>query len=158
MANWEGQETGTGGGNLRRELWIFILAVVAAAPFAWAESESHGRAAQDQPHVVEMTAKKYEFSPPVVHVKAGTKVVLTITATDRSHGFRIRTVPDGSPKDAGAGLVLNESAPDNCYRLKKGQPVSIEIEAKMPGTYTFKCCVRCGLGHGRMKGELVVDP
>jgi cytochrome c oxidase subunit 2 len=150
---------GTGGGNLGRESLIFILAVVAATACAWAAPDSHVWAAQDQnPQVVEMTAKKYEFSPPVVHVKAGTKVTLKITATDRPHGFRIPTVADGSPKGAEAGLVLTEPARDDCYRLEKGQPVSVEIEAKVPGTYTFKCCVHCGLGHGGMKGELIVDP
>lgn len=142
---------------MRRELRIVILGVAAVILGSWAGPIV--RAAQDQnAQVVEMTAKKYEFSPSVVHVKAGSKVVLKITATDRSHGFKIPTVPDGSDKNAAAGLVLSGSAPDNCYRLEKGQPVTVEIEAKTPGTYTFKCCVHCGLGHGRMKGELIVDP
>lgn len=146
---------------MRKELRSFTLVVVAVAVIAcaWAGSELRVWAAQDQnQQVVEMTAKKYDFSPSIVHVKAGSKVVLKITATDRSHGFRIPTVPDGSPKDTAPGLVLAAPAPKDCYRLEKGQAVSIEIEAKTPGTYTFKCCVHCGLGHGRMKGELIVDP
>lgn len=152
-------QLGIRGGNLRKDLRIFILCVLAVIAFTAMGSESHMQAAQDQnPQVIEMTAKKYEFSPSVVHVKAGTTIVLKITATDRSHGFGIPTVPDGSPKDAAAGLVLAQPVPKNCYRLEKGQQVSVEIEAKTPGTYTFKCCVHCGLGHGRMKGELIVDP
>lgn len=144
---------------MRRGLQILFLCFIAAIAFTGMESESHVWAAQDQnPRVIEMTAKKYEFSPSVLHVKAGTKIVLKITATDRSHGFGIPTVPDGSPKDAAAGLVLTQSAQNNCYRLEKGQQVSVEIEAKTAGTYTFKCCVHCGLGHGKMKGELIVDP
>lgn len=144
---------------MNRDLRILILCVVAAIAFTGMESESHVWAAQDQTsQVIEMTAKKYEFSPAVLHVKAGTKLVLKITATDRSHGFGIPTVPDGSPKDAAAGLVLSQPAQKNCYRLEKGQQVTVEIDAKTPGTYTFKCCVHCGLGHGRMKGELIVDP
>lgn len=144
---------------MRRHLQITISCVVAAIAFTWVGLESHVWAAQDQnPQIIDMTAKKYDFSPSVVHVKAGATIVLKITATDRSHGFEIPTVPDGSPKDAGAGLVLAQPAGNNCYRLEKGQPVSVEIEAKTPGTYTFKCCVHCGLGHGRMKGELIVDP
>jgi heme/copper-type cytochrome/quinol oxidase subunit 2 len=54
--------------------------------------------------------------------------------------------------------VLTPPAPKDCYRLEKGQQVSVTIEAKTPGTYTFKCCVHCGLGHGGMKGQLIVDP
>lgn len=144
---------------MRKELWILTLVFLAIIACVGTESELRVWAAQDQnPQVVEMTAKKYDFSPSVVHVKAGTKVVLKITATDRSHGFRIPTVPDGSSNDSAAGLVLASPAPKNCYRLDKGQPVSIEIEAKTPGTYTFKCCVHCGMGHGSMKGQLIVDP
>lgn len=144
---------------MRRDLRIAVLCVLAAIAFMAIESESHVWAAQDQnPQVIEMTAKKYDFSPSVVHVKAGTKLVLKITATDRSHGFGIPTVPDGSAKDAAAGLVLSQPPQKNCYRLEKGQQVTVEIEAKTPGTYTFKCCVHCGLGHGRMKGELIVEP
>ncbi|MGH9734998.1 MAG: cupredoxin domain-containing protein [Candidatus Acidiferrales bacterium] len=144
---------------MRRDLRILILCVVAAIAFTGMEWESRVWAAQDQnTQVIEMTAKKYEFSPSVLHVKAGAKILLKITATDRSHGFAIPTVPDGSPKGRATGLVLSQPARNNCYRLEKGQQVSVEIEAKTPGTYTFKCCVHCGLGHGKMKGELVVDP
>jgi len=143
---------------LKRDLRILILCVVAAIALGWVGSEPQVWAQDQSPRVIEMTAKKYEFSPSVVHVKAGTTVVLKITATDRSHGFGIPVVPDGSPKNAPAGLSLSQLARNNCYRLEKGQPVSVEIEAKTPGTYTFKCCVRCGMGHGRMKGELIVDP
>ena len=121
--------------------------------------ESRVTRAQDQgPQVIEMTAKKYEFSPSPVHVKAGSKLVLKITATDRVHGIRMPAVPDGAAKGAEPGLVFPSPAPKDCYRLEKGQQVSVEIEAKTPGTYTFKCCVHCGFGHGGMKGQLIVDP
>jgi len=125
----------------------------------WPALESRVARAQDQgPQVVEMTAKKYEFSPSPVHVKAGSKLLLKITATDHVHGIRIPAVPDGAAKGAEPGLVFTSPAPKDCYRLEKGQQVSVEIEAKTPGTYTFKCCVHCGLGHGGMKGQLIVDP
>ena len=145
---------------MRRGLRVSILATTAMI-FATVRPalESRVTRAQDQsPQVIEMTAKKYEFRPSPVHVKAGTKVVLKITATDRRHGFRISTVPDGAPQGAEPGLVLTSPAQNDCYRLEKGQQVSVEIEAKTPGTYTFKCCVHCGFGHGGMKGQLIVDP
>jgi heme/copper-type cytochrome/quinol oxidase subunit 2 len=137
---------------------VLTSAAIALA-CAWLSFESRVARAQDaSPQVVEMTAKKYDFGPAPVHVKAGTKVVLKITATDRSHGFKISTVPDGAAKDAAPGLVLTSPPPEECYKLEKGQQVTVEIEAKSPGTYTFKCCVHCGLGHGGMKGQLIVDP
>src|SRR5438876_12053429 len=63
--------------------------------------------AQDQEiRVIELTAKKYEYSPSPFHVKAGTKVQLKITATDHDHGFKIATVPDGSEPNSTPGLVF----------------------------------------------------
>ena len=32
----------------------------------------------------------------------------------------------------------------------------MEYKAEKPGTVEFRCCVRCGLGHGRMKGKIIV--
>ena len=106
--------------------------------------------------VIEMTAKKYEFSPSPVHVKAGTKVQLKITALDRKHGFKIELYPDGSDKKGEPGLVL--SSKEDCFTVDKDAPAVVEFVAKTPGTYSFKCCVHCGLGHGGMKGQLIVEP
>jgi heme/copper-type cytochrome/quinol oxidase subunit 2 len=136
-----------------------LTMTIVAAAIAWPVLQSAVTRAQEQSaQVVEMTAKKYEFAPSVVHAKAGTKVLLKITATDRTHGFGISTVPESAPKGTEAGLILAPPPEKDCYRLEKGQQVSVEIEAKTPGTYEFKCCVHCGIGHGRMKGQLVVDP
>jgi heme/copper-type cytochrome/quinol oxidase subunit 2 len=88
-------------------------------------------------------------------VKAGTKVQLKITATDHDHGFKIETVPDGAmPKDT-AGLIF--SSAQDCWQLKKGETTTIAFLAQTPGTYTFRCCHTCGLGHKGMKGQIVVD-
>ena len=87
---------------------------------------------------VEMTAKKYEFSPSTVEVPAGTLIRFKITALDREHGFEI------------------EGVKDSCVKLEKDKPATYEYKAEKPGTYEFKCCKRCGLSHGKMKGTLVV--
>jgi cytochrome c oxidase subunit II len=112
--------------------------------------------AQDQKvQVIELTAKKYEYSGSPVHVKAGTKVQLKITATDHDHGFKIYSTPDGVDSNGSAGLVL--ASPQECWQLKKGETTTIEFLAQTPGTYTFKCFHRCGLGHGGMKGQIIVE-
>lgn len=111
------------------------------------------RAQDSGVQVIEMTAKKYEFSP--VHVKAGTKVQLKVTATDRDHGIAIDAVPEGAAKDAAPGLVID--SPEKCWKLPKGEPVTINFTAQTAGTYQIKCCVHCGLGHGGMKGTIVVE-
>jgi cytochrome c oxidase subunit II len=112
--------------------------------------------AQDQNiQVVELTAKKYEYSPSPIHVKSGTKIQLKITAVDHDHGFRISDVPAGAELSGKAGLIF--AAPLDCVLLKKGEVTTIEFFAQMPGTYPFRCCHTCGLGHRGMKSQIVVD-
>jgi cytochrome c oxidase subunit II len=106
--------------------------------------------------VIEMTAKKYEFSPSPVHVKAGSKVQLKITTLDRKHGIKISPYPDGADGKGEPGLVFTSK--EECFTIDKDAPVVVEFVAKTPGTYSFKCCVHCGLGHGGMKGQLIVEP
>jgi heme/copper-type cytochrome/quinol oxidase subunit 2 len=104
-----------------------------------------------------MTAKKYEFSPSRVHVKSGIKVQLKITALDRDHGFKIPVLPDGADSSAHAGLEFVSPQGNDGWKLKKGQETTIEFVAKTAGTYEFTCSVACGIHHGRMKGQLIVD-
>lgn len=132
----------------------------AAAVFALAFALRHLQVtpvlAQDQKvQVIEVTAKKYEYSGSPIHIKAGTKVQLKITATDHDHGFKINPTPDGVDSKGAAGLVF--ASPQECWQLKKGETSTIEFLAQTPGTYTFKCCHTCGLGHHGMKGQLVVE-
>ena len=112
--------------------------------------------AQDQQvQVIELNAKKYEYVPSPVRVKAGTKVQLKITAVEHDHGFKITTVPDGSDPSGKPGLVFD--SPQDCWLLKKGETTTIGFLAQTPGTYPFRCCHSCGLGHRGMKSEIVVD-
>jgi len=112
------------------------------------------RAQNQNAQVIEITAKKYEYSISPIHVKAGTKVQLKITATDHDHGFKIAMVPDGAQPTA-AGLIFTSA--QDCWQLKKGETTTIDFLAQTPGTYTFRCCHTCGLGHKGMKGQIVVD-
>jgi cytochrome c oxidase subunit 2 len=113
------------------------------------------RAQNQDALVIEIMAKKYEYSISPVHVKAGTKVQLKITATDHDHGFKIATVPDGAQPKGAAGLIFTSE--QDCWQLKKGETTTIDFLAQTPGTYTFRCCHSCGLGHKGMKGQIVVD-
>jgi|SRR5215470_16173402 len=129
-----------------------MLALGSAADL----SRSASVPAQDQQvSVIELTAKKYEYSPSPVHVKAGTKVQLKITAADHDHGFKIASVPDSAPAGSKPGLVFTSA--EDCWELKKGQTTTIEFLAQTQGTYSFKCCHLCGLGHRGMKSQVVVD-
>ena len=135
-----------------------LLATLGAFPLALAVCLLQPRAvsAQEQKtQVIELAAKKYEFVGSPVHVKAGTKVQLKITASDHDHGFKIYATPDGVDSNGPAGLVF--ASRQECWELKKGETTTIEFLAQTPGTYTFKCCHTCGLGHKGMKGQVVVD-
>jgi plastocyanin len=143
---------------IRRRLYRGVLpfglafcGAVAGAGLLWPSAA----AAQDQPvQVIELQAKKYEYSPAPVHVKAGTKVQLKITAVDHDHGFKVTTVAKGDTSGQ-PGLVF--TSPQDCWQLKKGETTTIEFVARTPGTYAFKCCHVCGMGHGGMKSEIVVE-
>jgi cytochrome c oxidase subunit 2 len=134
-------------------LAMFVASLFALAVFL---SPSSLLLAQDQNiQVIELTAKKYEYSLSPVHVKSGIRVQLKITATDHDHGFKIPAVPDGAEQSGKPGLVLTSQ--QDCWQLKKGETTTIEFVAQTPGTYTFRCCHTCGLGHRGMKGQIVVD-
>jgi len=121
-----------------RRILVAVLFVMLAAGIAAVaiRAQSGGNATQTKE--VQMTAKKYEFSPNTVEVTAGTKIIFKITAEDREHGFQIAGAKDG------------------CVKIKKGETATVEYLAEKAGTVEFKCCVYCGLGHGGMKGKIVV--
>ncbi len=87
---------------------------------------------------IEVSAKKYEFSPAVIEVPVNTLVRIHLGATDREHGFELKAIKD------------------SCVKFKPGSPATMEFYAEKAGEYEFSCCKRCGFGHGKMKGKLVV--
>lgn len=105
---------------------------------ALAQDAASNSQAAPNVHEIQVTAKKYEFSPNPIRVKKGEPVRLIITATDHDHGIQL---------DA---FHIKQ-------KLKKGVPATIEFTPDKAGTFPFKCSVFCGLGHGGMKGELVVE-
>jgi cytochrome c oxidase subunit 2 len=113
----------------------------ASSPSAEPSVQVIGPPAPDGAPVVdvEMTARKYEFTPNRVTVPRGTRVRFHLTALDREHGFRLDAV-EGS-----------------CVSIKPGQPVTVEYYAGTAGEFGFACCRYCGFGHRKMKGTLVVQ-
>lgn len=105
--------------------------------------------------VVEMNAKKYEYSPEQIRVKKGERVQLKIHALDRTHGFKISLYPEGAAKDGPPGLRFDPQ--QESYKIEKDDVRTIEFVAGRAGTYEFKCSVFCGFGHRGMKGKLIVE-
>jgi heme/copper-type cytochrome/quinol oxidase subunit 2 len=147
------------GGKMKRSCFAGLFALVAILSVtngSGSRSANPQQTSTESVQVVEVTARKYEFNPSPIHVKQGNTVQLKITATDHTHGFKIGDFPDGSDKKGNPGLFF--SSPQDCQKIEKGQSATVEFVARTPGTYSFKCCVRCGLNHGGMKGQLIVDP
>jgi cytochrome c oxidase subunit II len=124
----------------RHRRWILLMGLVLAQTgleHALSAQETTPPAAGGD--TIQVTAKKYEFNPSVITVKQGQHVKLVITATDRDHGFKL------------AAYSIEQ-------KLKKGVATPVEFTADQAGTFPFECSEFCGLGHGRMKGKLVVEP
>jgi cytochrome c oxidase subunit 2 len=86
----------------------------------------------------QITAKKYEFTPETIRVSVGNHVKLVITAEDHTHGFKLEA------------MRINE-------KVEKGKPVTVEFTPTEAGTFPFDCSHFCGLGHKKMKGQLIVE-
>jgi len=116
-------------------VWLLVaLVLMAGAPTIYPQSSGTA----EQTKEVQMTAKKYEFSPDTVEVRAGTKIIFKITSLDREHGFEI------------------ENSKEGCVKIKKGETATVEYVAAKAGTVVFSCCVYCGSGHRGMKGKIVI--
>jgi cytochrome c oxidase subunit 2 len=122
---------------------------------------SHGVAQDSQEkqsgerQVIEVSAKKYEFSPSEIHVKKGGEVRLKVHSTDEDHGMTLNLYPEGSKDKSAPGLVFDN--PQDNGKVEKGQDQVLDFTAQRAGTYKFKCAKICGIHHGRMKGELIVE-
>lgn len=140
--------------SILRIAGLFLL-IGFAGTSGLVPSTTRAQAGQDT-QVIEVTAKKYEFTPSPIRVKRGAQVQLKITSLDKTHGFKINLYPDGADAKGDVGLVF--ASDSDCFKIEKDTPTVIQFVARAPGTYSFHCCNRCGLGHGGMKGQLIVEP
>jgi cytochrome c oxidase subunit 2 len=92
----------------------------------------------DEPRVIPVSAKRFEFEPKEIHVAKDEMVVLEVTSQDVTHGFFSR--PLGFDED-----------------LAPGKTVRIPVKIDANGTYVVLCDHYCGSGHGNMKMTIVVQ-
>ena len=96
------------------------------------------RAHADEVPVVEITAKRFAFSPDKVTLKKGQTVKLRLHSEDVTHGFFLRP------------LKLDEEIP-------AGQTVEVTVTPQTAGTFTTICDHFCGANHGNMNMTIVVE-
>jgi cytochrome c oxidase subunit 2 len=111
------------------------LLIVLAAGFTIGGSGA--RAAED-PRVITITAKRFEFNPKEVTITLGETVRLQLTSEDVTHGFFMKP------------LGIDEE-------IVPGKTTEVVVTPRTAGRYTTICDHFCGAGHGSMKMTIVVE-
>ena len=91
----------------------------------------------DNPKVIEITAKKFEFSPSEITLKKGEPVILRLSSSDRVHGFMSKP------------LKIDTDIPAD-------KTADVPVTPDTAGNYTVICDHYCGTGHGNMKMTVTV--
>ncbi|MGA3100243.1 MAG: cupredoxin domain-containing protein [Terracidiphilus sp.] len=110
----------------RRFSFLMIAAGIMAASLP-----SPTIRAQAAPQRIEITAKRFAFTPGEITVKKGQPIVLVLKSLDVGHGLRIR--------DLGVDL-----------KVKAGESAQVTITPHKTGDFVGHCSVFCGSGHGSM--------
>jgi cytochrome c oxidase subunit 2 len=85
-----------------------------------------------EPRVIQITAKRFQFSPDQITLKKGETVKIRLVSEDVTHGFFLRP------------LKIDEE-------VSPGQPTEITLTPEKTGTFTTICDHFCGANHGNMK-------
>jgi cytochrome c oxidase subunit 2 len=93
--------------------------------------------AAENEQVIQITAKRFEYSPKEITVKKGVPVVLQFTSLDRLHGFNC----------PGLGIRMD---------IRPGKVNTLRFTPDKAGTFPFHCDNFCGTGHEGMKGTITV--
>ncbi len=89
------------------------------------------------PKVIEISAKKFEFTPNEITLKKGEPVILRLASTDRVHGFMSKP------------LKLDTD-------IAAGKTTDVAVTPDTSGDFTIICDHYCGTGHGNMKMKVTV--
>ena len=89
------------------------------------------------PKMIEITARKYDFSPNQITLKKGQPVILRLLSADRVHGFMSRP------------LKIDTD-------IRPGKATDVAITPATAGNFTVICDHYCGTGHGNMKMKVAV--
>ena len=94
-------------------------------------------ATEPTPKVIEISAKKFEFSPSQFTLKKGEPAILRLTSSDRVHGFMSKP------------LKIDTD-------IAAGKTTDIAVTPDSAGDFTVICDHYCGTGHGNMKMKVSV--
>jgi cytochrome c oxidase subunit II len=114
-----------------------MLAGACGIAIAFAAPKANLARANDEPKVIEIHAKKFEFSPAQITLKKGEPVILRLSSSDRVHGFMSKP------------LKIDTDIPAD-----KSEDVAVTPDTA--GDFTVICDHYCGTGHGNMKMKVTV--
>jgi len=110
---------------------VTLLCALAVAPRAAAPLTA-------EPRVIEIVAKRFQFTPNLVTLKKDEPVVLRLRSEDVVHGFFQRP------------LGINTT-------IQPGKTTDVPLTPHEAGKYSIICHHFCGAGHGNMKMTVVVE-
>ena len=120
---------------MRRVVGTALAAALGAAAIYAGMSLAVAMASGER--VVRIEASRFRYDPPVLTLKRGEPVVLELTSSDRSHGFKLVEL----------GIDV---------KIMPGETTQIRVQPDTAGKFFFACDVFCGSGHEEMEGEIVV--
>ena len=91
-----------------------------------------------EPRVIEITAKRYGFTPSTITLKKGETVKVRLHSEDVIHGFFSRQ------------LKIDET-------IEPGKTTEVTLTPQTTGTFKTICDHFCGAGHGNMAMTIVVE-
>ncbi len=109
---------------------LALLALLALA--------SPAAARGDEPRVVEITAKRFQFTPSEVNLKKDEPVILRLHSEDVTHGFYMKKL----------GIDAT---------IEPGKTTDVPLTPHEAGRFVTICDHFGGVGHGNMKMTLVVE-
>jgi cytochrome c oxidase subunit 2 len=114
-----------------------LLAAACGIALAAVAPKTNLASAAVNPKVIEITAKKFQFTPSEITLKRGEPVILRLTSTDRVHGFMSRLFK-----------IDTDIPPD--------KTTDVSVTPATAGDFAIICDHYCGTGHGNMKMKVTV--
>ena len=123
--------------TINKIVGIILLAGVCEIGLVGVPAMINLTRASDNPKVIEISAKKFEFTPSQITLKKGEPVILRLSSSDRVHGFMSKP------------LKIDTDIPAD-----KSEDVAVTPDTA--GDFTVICDHYCGTGHGNMKMKVTV--
>ena len=118
-------------------IYAAALGIGLAAPDGNLVHAQEAANAAVEPKVIEISAKKFAFTPSTITLKKGEPVILRLTSADRVHGFMSRP------------LKIDTD-------IAAGKTTDVAVTPATAGNFTVICDHYCGTGHGNMKMKVAV--